>query len=159
MESFRKALNDLETGERELKNLKSNFESKVTDCKNFVENIKSENEKQLKELSNEFNKIAKYFKESFESINEEYEELKKLKSDKKMQDKNSEIEDTINTLKTYYDIFLKKADEFNNILNDTSKNVFDKQRECGEILKNLQVLQEYNYKLVLKDVQNKILKK
>lgn len=159
LESFCKSLNDLETGKNNLKTLTSNFKSKVTDCKNFVENIKSKHEKQLNKLSGEFNEIAKYFKESFEDINKKYEELKKLKSDKKMQDKNSEIEDTINTLKTYYDTFLKKADEFNNILKDKGKEVFDKQRECGEILKNLQVLREHNYKLVLKDVQNKILKK
>ena len=153
-ESFCKSLTDLETGERELKNLKSNFESKVTDCKNFVENIKSENEKQLKELSNEFNKIAKYFKESFESINEEYEELKKLTSNKKMQDKNSEIEDTIKTLKAYYNTSLEKAVEFNNTLKDKGKEVFDKQRECGEILKNLQILREHNYEPQLKEMEN-----
>lgn len=153
-ESFCKSLTDLETGKNNLETLTSNFESKVTDCKNFVENIKSENEKQLKNLSGKFNKIAKYFKESFQDINKKYEELKKLKSDKKMQDKNSEIEDTINTVKTYYDIFLKKADEFNNILKDKGKEVSYKQRECGEILKNLQILQKCNYKPQLKEVKN-----
>ena len=186
LESFRKELDELKTGKRELEKLKSDFDSKVKKYRKSIEDKESKSKKQMNSLSKEFDEIVKSINESYESINKEYEALETLKRDLETvksyvdkrceSDKNkkgeiatiyknfSEAENKLlpilkkskESLEYWHKEVSKENENFKNILGNKNEGVFVKEKECANILGEIKLIKEQKYDPLLKKAKNEI---